>query len=481
MAEMILICGSIRGRPTFCAAGRTSKSAFVLGSHFGSCSVPVFLYTINTKIGASDNTTGLGDYCIRIRGYLVSNSSKTIDLFVYLSNTSSNTATVDVVTAHGYRNYGSINPGTLHIFKRNTTSGDGIKIYFTIPSDDRGTFAMNVDLISHDLAKENITNTSSPNSSDNKLLHGWTISNTIVPSGTYLECDSISTHAHEALSVGNGLKYASGDSYTGADARTISVKEDYAFNWAGIHTFTVVPKINLTGVLIGRGSSTQIDAKSGSANRQFLKYTVSNNVGAYGFAAIVKEDLPNISGLNSGASSAGQLLVSGSNGSAAWFPIGLTGQVLQQTSSGLQFKYIHERTTLPLTSSHTSSNPATFTHTAGTDQTVYLILPTDSTATTSFYVRIQSPNSEWAGDKIQFIVINNVTTSPDTYNPIVYFKKYDSNNDKYIGDYGYDSAGIAESALSIASGFMMNLYCVTVGAATIWRAQRISEIGFDQN
>ena len=342
--------------------------------------------TINTKIGASDNTTGLGDYCIRIRGYLVSNSSKTIDLFVYLSNTSSNTATVDVVTAHGYRNYGSINPGTLHIFKRNTTSGDGIKIYFTIPSDDRGTFAMNVDLISHDLAKANITNTSSPNSSDNKLLHGWTISNTIVPSGTYLECDSISTHAHEALSAGSGLKYASnGQTYTGTDERTLSVDVGANFDWTGVHSFPNTTKINLTGVLIGKGSSSAIGAVSTSTNRQFLCYNTTSPAG-YKFLAITKNDIPNVESLNASPGAAGKILVSTGSSAYEWVD---RGRYIKHSCIRL-----------------TSSTVVTLSdHVAGTDQMVYLIIEPTSISTTDFYIKVPSPSTSIAGDKIQFVAI----------------------------------------------------------------------------
>lgn len=310
-------------------------------------------------------------------------------------------------------------------------------------------------------------------------------------------CDELATRGSEFVKnitdIGNTTAYAypNGMLYgwiaddaadSGKTVTSLSNKVNYPV-LSHEHALTnITSAFPYAGVMISTGATSQPTSKAGSANRQFLKYTKNNNddPGTYGFSTISKDDLPNISSLNSGAIAAGHLLVSASNNGAEWLPPGNNGEFLQQTSLGLVFKPIHDRTMLTLTSSHTSSNPATFTHTAGTDQTVYLILPTDSTATTSFYVKIQSPNSEWAGDKIQFIVVNDVTTSPDTYNPIVYFKKTTS-NDKYIGDYGYDSAGIAESALSIASGFMLNLYCITVGASTIWRAQRMAEIGFDQD
>ena len=432
--------------------------------------------TINTKIGASDNSTGLGDYCIHVRGYLTSNSSKTIDLYIYLSNTptSNNQKTVDLVTAYGYRNYGSVIPSDVKIYKRNTTSGDGIKIYFTIPTNDRGTFAMNVDFISHDLSKANITNINSTNASDNKLLHGWTIGNTIISSGTCEPCNSLSIHTHAELSAGDGLKYASaGQTYNGGEARELSVDVDDNFNWTGIHSFPATIKINKTGVLIGKGSSSAIDAKAGSADKQFLKYTENNGTGSYSFATITKNDIPNIEALNANAGAAGKLLVSKANG-AEWLPTGANGNFLQQTANGLTFAPIRAHTVLQLTSSTTVQ----FTHTAGTDQTVFLNVAPSSTSTTTFNVKVPSPDSTYAGDRIKFVVLNE---HDDTYTPIINFVPNDS-NDAWQGDHAYDSDPLPTAQRRISCGEMMILYGVSYTANstthTFWRAQKLSETSF---
>jgi hypothetical protein len=105
------------------------------------------------------------------------------------------------------------------------------------------------------------------------------------------------SHAHEALSAGAGLKYATnGQTYTGEEARTLSVNTNADFSWSGVHTFTADPKINKTGVLIGRGSSSQIAAVSTSTHNFFLKYAIEDGYTGYKFAAIKAAD---ISDLNS--------------------------------------------------------------------------------------------------------------------------------------------------------------------------------------
>ena len=75
------------------------------------------------------------------------------------------------------------------------------------------------------------------------------------------------------------------------------------------------------------------DITPGSANKQFLKYSISNGVGSYSFVAITANDIPNIEDLNASAGSAGKLLVSKASG-AEWLPTGANGNFLKQTASG---------------------------------------------------------------------------------------------------------------------------------------------------
>ena len=269
-------------------------------------------------------------------------------------------------------------------------------------------------------------------------------------------------HSHSALSAGSGLKYASnGQTYTGTDERTLSVDVGANFDWTGVHSFPNTTKINLTGVLIGKGSSSAIGVVSTSTNRQFLCYNTTSPAG-YKFLAITKNDIPNVESLNASPGAAGKILVSTGSSAYEWVD---RGRYIKHSCIRL-----------------TSSTVVTLSdHVAGTDQMVYLIIEPTSISTTDFYIKVPSPSTSIAGDKIQFVAIYN-PTSEENYIPIIHIVKNNS-NDLFCGDRFYGQTGIEN--INFSSGQTLNLYCIsyTVSSTTYtyWRPQKFSEISFDDS
>ncbi len=413
-------------------------------------------------------------YQIHITGLDTTNKGKTIDIKIGLGLKASPQGNLNASNS-GWSSYGTIMPSSI----THGVKGNRHAFVIVLP---KGSYKLNIDGL-FDFGVSRGANFLTEFQSKCIALRGdggWCL----IPdstSGVTLDNSAMTqyalpmySHAHEALSAGAGLKYATnGQTYTGEDARTISVDVDDDFNWTGVHSFTNTIKINKAGVLIGKGSSSAIDAKAGSADKQFLKYTVNNGIGSYGFAAITKNDIPNIEALKANAGAAGKLLVSTATG-AEWLPAGANGNFLQQTANGLTFSPIRAHTVLQLTSSTTVQ----FTHTAGTDQTVFLNVAPSSTSTTTFNVKVPSPDSTYAGDRIKFVVLNE---HDDTYTPIINFVPNDS-NDAWQGDHAYDSDPLPTAQRRISCGEMMILYGVSYTANstthTFWRAQKLSETSF---
>ena len=251
-------------------------------------------------------------------------------------------------------------------------------------------------------------------------------------------------HYHEALSLasGGGLKYASGTTYTGETARTLSIDVAANLTWTGTHKFGTAPQLKIAGILACAGTSstyaaiTKVDC---STNGYVLKY---NN--GYTFGPITKGMLP----------------------------------------SDYHYK---EHTYLELTGLASASSPNTFTHNAGTDQTVYLIIPNANTAT-EYYVRIPTPSVDFAGDQIKFVVVNAKETDTP-YEPIIYFVKT-ATGDVVIGEQRGTSGiptfptvnSTSDAKLRISIGETLILHDISTVAQNptlnMWRAQKISETSF---
>ena len=87
-----------------------------------------------------------------------------------------------------------------------------------------------------------------------------------------------------ALSVGTGLKYETASvTYIGETARTISLNTEAEITWTNTHTFSALPKLNTSGVLIAKDSNTAIAGLQATGAGHILQYKVVNGSGTYVF------------------------------------------------------------------------------------------------------------------------------------------------------------------------------------------------------
>lgn len=127
-------------------------------------------FRLKTKIGIVG--TSLGDYAIRIHGYNVNNSTETLDFTVYLSNTINGNAGQIVQNARGWKNNGSIIPynNKIKVYQEDADNNNCLSIEFVFQTQKY--LALKADLISHDLTRTGIVDTSS-SSIDHQLIIGW--------------------------------------------------------------------------------------------------------------------------------------------------------------------------------------------------------------------------------------------------------------------------------------------------------------------
>ena len=127
-------------------------------------------FRLKTKIGIVG--TSLGDYAIRIHGYNVNNSAETLDFTVYLSNTINGNAGQIVQNVRGWKNNGSIVPynNKIKVYQEDADNNNCLSIEFIFQTQKY--LALKADLISHDLTRTGIVDTSS-SSIDHQLIIGW--------------------------------------------------------------------------------------------------------------------------------------------------------------------------------------------------------------------------------------------------------------------------------------------------------------------
>ena len=181
-------------------------------------------FRIKTNIGIVG--TNLGDYCIRVRGYNVSDSSQTVDLYFYLSNTTDSNQGQTLTAARGYRNYGSLSLSSVKVYGQDTRNSNCLSLYITIPTS--ATLVLVADFISHDLAKQNIIDSSSV---DYSVLNGWVIDNT-TPTGTAATCLPIT-----GLAIDHTHNYAGSTEPGGApNSASVTSGEYYVLGVASANT-----------------------------------------------------------------------------------------------------------------------------------------------------------------------------------------------------------------------------------------------------